>query len=415
MQDTTYKGEKAQLAQVEFKTSEVDKLGKAVATIECLCGMMEKANDEGGLTHEAAQAVQMTLESLMDDIGIQKPAIYAIEDFKDPATRVTAGILTTESLKEALEVGWNKIIEGLKAVLKWLGEIFEKYFTSYGRIRASAKKLNDAAAKFKKENASNAGNIQLADNTLISLSIGGKISQNLPTDVKTVIDFTRNAYSGSCIELYEKWFIKFGTVAQGYSKNGTANAFTEASRTLESLLGTLTAAITHSGLKPVSKKERVTTYASPEMLGCMVVYAQVPNQVEFIRDFTIRMNIESSAAEKQSRTVKSLTIDEVGVVTKLIYDNVEFEVGKLMNFRRRFEGVIASLTAAHMFQRTKEADSENPDRKASALFMDSLRAANHITKGVHYYASIIANQSLHAAIKYCEESLKATAVNHKVA
>ncbi len=135
---------------VEELDGEIDEAVKDTETVSEVAETLEQSAENGGVPPEAMRAVEVATESLLQKYDLSlKHSIPALESFSDMKTRSAQTKYAAESFAEkAKEIG-GKVMDGIRAMIKWLQDMFAKYLTAAGRLEARAKTVKDAATKAK--------------------------------------------------------------------------------------------------------------------------------------------------------------------------------------------------------------------------------------------------------------------------
>lgn len=123
------------------QTAEFDEAVETHEVLEETATALESAASNGGLSRDAAAALEPLLAHAYKRVGLSAISCRpALESYSGASTRVRSTTLVMEDLKEKAAELWAKIIAFVKRSIAWLRERFELLF-------GGAKKLQDRATK----------------------------------------------------------------------------------------------------------------------------------------------------------------------------------------------------------------------------------------------------------------------------
>lgn len=121
---------------------------ETVEALESLRLVVNRAGKAGGLDNHGAAAVRVALESLYSRVGmhVAQPT-PALESFGGSGDRVRATVALESDIKGRIKAIWEKIKEMISRAIKWVVELFQKYFGGAEKLEKRAKALADRAGK----------------------------------------------------------------------------------------------------------------------------------------------------------------------------------------------------------------------------------------------------------------------------
>lgn len=145
---------------------------------------LEQSAENGGATPEAIAAIEVATEGLLAKYDLSlKHAMPALESFADMKTRATQTKYTAESFSEKAKELGAKIMTGIRAMIKWLSDLFAKYLTVAGRLEARALKIKEAAG-----NAKDAKQQEVDFGGFLSAAKNLAVKGALPSDVAGAVE-----------------------------------------------------------------------------------------------------------------------------------------------------------------------------------------------------------------------------------
>lgn len=190
--------ESAEIEELDDATAEgeqqVEEYEQAAATLESLVEALQEAQQNGGLTRQAAQFYQIGFES----VGVRltgrpfqnahgEAAMPSLESFGGTMRRDQATTVSMESAKEWLAKVWEVIKKTFAQIKAWLIKFFQLVMDKGERIRARALKVKAAADKVGTDKPK-AAQIKFAG--AAKIAVGGKVSTG---DLNELVAFAKEA------------------------------------------------------------------------------------------------------------------------------------------------------------------------------------------------------------------------------
>lgn len=191
--EATAEAQELETAVEELETELTDATDDASRVAE-VADHLEQSAENGGATPEAMAAIEVATEGLLAKYDMSLAHVMpSMESFADMKTRATQVKYTAESFSgKAKELG-EKIMAGIRAMIKWLSDLFAKYLTVAGRLEARALKIKEAAGK-----ATDAKQQEVDFGGFLSAAKNLAIKGALPTDVAaSVEDVVQRAFKAT--------------------------------------------------------------------------------------------------------------------------------------------------------------------------------------------------------------------------
>jgi hypothetical protein len=123
----------------------IDEAADGAEALDDIAGAVDEANKEGGLDAPAAEAIRIAVEHISRRAGLVVPARFAVEGFKSKTSRVQAGRMASESIKEQAKKIWDMIVKMYEKVKAWVIKWFNNFFDGATKLKNRAEKLVKAA------------------------------------------------------------------------------------------------------------------------------------------------------------------------------------------------------------------------------------------------------------------------------
>lgn len=179
-------------AQLQDQTEEAAEVATA---LESMAESLRAAAGNGGLSKDAAHAVNIATEHLMRRVGIDttKRTMPALESYGTVQSRVVATQLAMESMANTARKIWYAIVDAIKKSIAWLVDRWNSFFDVAKKLKERADKL---AAKAEGVGAKEPKVKELDNSGYVSaLHVGGKI-ENLPGHIETVSKLVGAEFGG---------------------------------------------------------------------------------------------------------------------------------------------------------------------------------------------------------------------------
>lgn len=130
-------------AEVDAAEDATDQLEESAQGLEAIYDFLRDAQQKGGLSRQAAQAVSIAVEAYTKPLGYDEPIMPSLEHFGADAARLKATNLSLESVKETLKKAWE-------AVKKFIIKIWDKVVNFVKRLFSAAERLKQRGEKLSK-------------------------------------------------------------------------------------------------------------------------------------------------------------------------------------------------------------------------------------------------------------------------
>lgn len=180
----------AEAEELETAVEELgDELGEATddaGRVAEVAEHLEQSAENGGATPEAVAAIEVATEGLLAKYDLSlKHAMPALESFGDLKTRSSQTKYAAESMAEKAKELGKKVMDGIRAMINWLTNLFAKYLTVAGRLENRANQIKAAAA-----NAKDAKQQEVDFGGFLSAAKNLAIKGALPNDVVAAVEDT---------------------------------------------------------------------------------------------------------------------------------------------------------------------------------------------------------------------------------
>lgn len=193
--------DEAAAAQVDEQTEEAVEVATA---LEEMATCLQSAAGNGGLSRDAAGALNVAVEHMLKRIGmpVEHRQMPALESYGGVSSRVAATQMALENLAEKAKQIWEKIVEAIKKSIAWLVERFKAVFDTAGKLGVRAEELAKAATRATGEpKAKQLDNSRLAS----SLHIEGK-TEGVIAGIERLVKISDDVFSGAVerMNVYKK-------------------------------------------------------------------------------------------------------------------------------------------------------------------------------------------------------------------
>ena len=206
--------------EIEDHAEAIDEAAEAADDLEEVQEVIKTAADEeGGLSPVAAEAIGIAVRSICARMGVEPKrlySVYATENFSSASTRMANTKIAYESVGEFLVNLWEKIKAHVKALWAKIVAFWEKHFAATGRRAKTLEALRERVVGLKSDRADEKM-IELTGSLAKAFGWTSKVNQATITEV-----LGRH-------ELLAKNVTAFGSMADAFAKVAKAVAANEAS------------------------------------------------------------------------------------------------------------------------------------------------------------------------------------------
>ena len=134
-------------AEGEAHQADTDEAEATGAALESFIVALEGMQQDGGLEPKGAMILHLSVEHLLNRVGSSgaSTAVPAMESFGGSGSRLQAGQLALESLKDELNKIWQAIVAAIKKAAAWVAGYWMKVFGAAEKLQRRAKALEEAA------------------------------------------------------------------------------------------------------------------------------------------------------------------------------------------------------------------------------------------------------------------------------
>lgn len=133
-------------AELEDLDEAIETTADAADALEQVAEFIEAKQEDGGMSEDTAQAVEMAVEALLLPFkGHLKVKMPAMESFGSTGGRASATAFALEGVTDTIKTMWQAIKDFVK---KWVGKMVEWFsanFSAAGRLEKAGKALSDKA------------------------------------------------------------------------------------------------------------------------------------------------------------------------------------------------------------------------------------------------------------------------------
>lgn len=141
-------------------SAEIESVSSDAETLELIADKIEATEESGGLTPEAAEVVEVAVESIYARLGLPtKKALPALEGFSNKDSRVKATHIAVEDIREMGKRLWEAIKKAFNQMIDWIVSFWKSLTDATVRIEKRAKALQVAANAVKKGAVPKSGTI----------------------------------------------------------------------------------------------------------------------------------------------------------------------------------------------------------------------------------------------------------------
>lgn len=167
----------------EVQTAEGEEVA---AELETMADAVEETVENGGLDQNAAQILEIAVESMYNRVGIstKKRSLPSLESFGATSSRIRATQISVEDMREKAATIYKAIIAQFQKAIEWAVNFFKQVFDLAGKLQARAKDMKTKAAAFK-----GAPSAATVENGRIfkALAVGDSVPDNLSAALDNVI------------------------------------------------------------------------------------------------------------------------------------------------------------------------------------------------------------------------------------
>lgn len=257
-------------AEGDSKQAEVDEAEETAAALEGFRVALEGYQSEGGINSQAADFLMRAVSPLLDRVGSPgfATAVPALESFGGTGSRMQAGTIALEGLKEEIQRIWKAIVEHIKKAVAWVEGYWMKVFGAAEKVQKRAKALAEksrATTGTVKEKSWD--NDRLAKELAINNAPPTTILQNAK-DLKEVTNavVTRGAAIANSV----------GEEAVEAVSELKGDNITKVLQAVTPIIGEEVTDSSAAGL--ANPGEGMVLYSSKELFGGMALFSRVPKK-----------------------------------------------------------------------------------------------------------------------------------------
>ena len=166
----------------------VDQLETARETLERSADLAERSLDEGGMSPQTAEAVEIAVDNVREQLGVEESPMPATESFGGSSTRYDATVASLEGIKDMAKTVGNAIVEAIKRVKAFLQRLFNKLMEFMLGLERRNKSLRASIETAKKTmRASKHASIDIGE-LFERINIDGKVDVNHTKNITAVIE-----------------------------------------------------------------------------------------------------------------------------------------------------------------------------------------------------------------------------------
>jgi len=188
----------------------IDEAGDAVDNLEEVQEVIETAADEeGGLSPVAAEAIGIAIKSICARIGVQPKrlySIYATENFSSSSTRMANTKIALEGVREFLENLWDQIKKHIRSLWEKVKAFWAKHFSKVGRNFKMLEALDRRVGSLKKDKPTEETSIDLSGSLASAFGWETKTDSTLVEKIINVqIEYSKNSiYLAEAVKVFAK-------------------------------------------------------------------------------------------------------------------------------------------------------------------------------------------------------------------
>lgn len=130
--------------EIEADGEVMDEMAEAADSLESIYLAMESAQENGGLTPEAAQFASIAVDNIVSKYNISSEDLgISLESFGD--NRAQATTVSMEGVGQALKDLWETIVEKFQAMVKKIVDFYNKTIAAAPRIKRRAESIRKKA------------------------------------------------------------------------------------------------------------------------------------------------------------------------------------------------------------------------------------------------------------------------------
>ncbi len=397
--------------RVDELEGEVQQAEGAHRRLNNVADIVETAAENGGLSDDGAQLLDIAVESIYASLGMDKPiGMPALESFTTVASKVNGAKIALETIKETAANVWKKIVEAFKKAVEWMNAFFQKVFTANGRLKARAEKILETAKQvgIRQPAQMEVGNEHLAK----AMTINGQLVRNPSQFMKQANSFAAAAFGPKIVESLK-------LIGEGLSAADAAAKAGEADKNsklveVSHLFGGAVKLIVSVGLKdyhgsgadfgveePADGMKLVT---SPVFLGDKMIWAQVPatdsgdDAMFQLSHFKTGLSELRGKAEKGTN-LKTLPASEIA---KMAEAALEF-----VSISEKYKSIQTEVNAAYKRVAQVAGSVSAGEGHAVKQFISAFRISRALLKGIHQPAMALGASTASIGLEYAALSLRA--------
>ena len=107
--------------------------------------VLSEAQESGGMTTREAHILMRKVNNDLNRIGIASARFPATESFGRASSRASSTRLAMESISEKLKQIWKAIIDAIKKSIRWVRDVYNKFFGTFEGLVKRAKAIQERA------------------------------------------------------------------------------------------------------------------------------------------------------------------------------------------------------------------------------------------------------------------------------
>jgi len=107
--------------------------------------VLAEAQESGGMTTREAHILMRKVNNDLNRVGIASARFPATESFGRASSRASSTRLAMESISEKLKQIWKAIIDAIKKSIRWVRDVYNKFFGTFEGLVKRAKAIQERA------------------------------------------------------------------------------------------------------------------------------------------------------------------------------------------------------------------------------------------------------------------------------
>jgi len=206
-------------AEVDAVEEQKEELEEAATGLESIYDMMVAAQQNGGLSRQAAQMATIAVESYTHRCGDAGPVMASLENFGGDSTRLRATSISLEQIGERIKQYWKVIWQFVINLKNKIWDFIKRVFSAAERLKQRGATL----AKLQLSGAANKGTIEIKGYAK-QIAVGTKVQVDPRQGLKDCLTLVQQTGQvGAAWGNYTRAFYDhIASVADGKAKAGDA-------------------------------------------------------------------------------------------------------------------------------------------------------------------------------------------------